>query len=219
MAKVPRRNRIPSRLGSLRMDRNADLIPGLWMSPHCEPQMARSASWVEATSMTLLTEWLFNASQLSAAMQWYDNPFLTISSVAVVFLWFAPVIDTMNAAKPLTSLLKVEFSWPAGIPKTIGVAEPMEVPGTIVMFVDASAMYAPALNAWAPNGAISVVKLLPVPRYLEIAVMMLSMFWPLPPNVLSIRMKLWIPWFVASLIEETTKSSAPGSMFAFIAAT
>ena len=29
MAKVPRRNRIPSRLGSLRMDRNADLIPGL----------------------------------------------------------------------------------------------------------------------------------------------------------------------------------------------
>src|SRR5207249_9854123 len=69
-------------------------------------------------SMTLLTEWLFNASQLSAAMQWYDNPFLTISSVAVVFLWFAPVIDTMNAAKPFTSLLKVEFSWPAGIPKT-----------------------------------------------------------------------------------------------------
>src|SRR6058998_2177696 len=147
-------------------------------------------------------------------MQWYDNPFLTISSVAVVFLWFAPVIDTMNAAKPFTSLLKVEFSWPAGIPKTIGVAEPMEVPGTIVMFVDASAMYAPALN-----GAISVVKLLPVPRYLEIAVIMLSMFWPLPPNVSNTRMKLWIPWLVASLIEETTKSSAPGSMFAFIAAT
>src|SRR5256886_12810165 len=143
------------------------------MSPHCEPQMARSASWGEATSMTLLTEWLFNASQLSAAMQWHDNPFLTISSVAVVFLWFAPVIDTMNAAKPFTSLLKVEFSWPAGIPKTIGVAEPMEVPGTIVMFDDASAMNTPALDACAPNGAISVENLVPLPRYLELAMLML----------------------------------------------
>ena len=72
----------------------------------------------------------------------------------------------------------------------MGVAEPIVVPGTIVMFVDASAMYAPALNACAPNGAISVVKLLPAPRYLEIAVIMLSMFWPLPPNVSNTRMKL-----------------------------
>ena len=43
--------------------------------------------------------------------------------------------------------------------------------------------------------------------------MMFSMLAPLPPLVLRIRMKLWIPEEEASLIDETTKSSAPGSIF------
>ena len=42
--------------------------------------------------------------------------------------------------------------------------------------------------------------------------MMFSMLAPLPPFVLIIRMKWCMPEDVASLMDETTKSCAPGSM-------
>ena len=67
----------------------------------------------------------------------------------------------MNA---LISFVRVVFSSPVGIPLTIGVADPITVPGIITMNFDDSAMYAPALNAWALLGAIRVVKLL-LPLY------------------------------------------------------
>jgi hypothetical protein len=57
------------------------------------------------------------------------------------------------------SLVSVVFSSPVGIPETIGVADPMTVPGTITMLHDDSAMYDPALKAWALLGAMRVVKL------------------------------------------------------------
>ncbi len=88
------------------------------------------------------------------------------------------------------SFVSVVFSSPVGIPLTMGVADPMSVPGTISIFVDDSAMYAPALKACALFGAMRVVKLFPAASYSDIAKIMFSMLTPLPPFVLRIRMKL-----------------------------
>ena len=66
----------------------------------------------------------------------------------------------MYAVKALMSFVRVVFSSPVGMPLTIGVADPMTVPGTMKIELDASAMYAPALNACALVGATRVVKLL-----------------------------------------------------------
>ena len=46
------------------------------------------------------------------------------------------------------SFVRVVFSSPVGMPLTIGVADPMTVPGTMKIELDDSAMYAPALEAY-----------------------------------------------------------------------
>src|SRR5690348_3867815 len=97
----------------------------------------------------------------------------------------------MYLVNALMSLVRVVFSSPAGMPETIGVADPMTVLGIIVMLFEDSAMKAPALNACALPGAMSVVKWLPAtPSYADIELMMFSMLAPDPPLVLIISMKL-----------------------------
>ena len=65
---------------------------------------------------------------------------MTMSAVALGFRLLRSVRVLIYCVNALISLVRVVFSSPVGIPLTIGVAEPMTVPGIIKMNFDDSAM-------------------------------------------------------------------------------
>src|SRR6266699_7173063 len=158
IAKTPAKNSMLSRFGSLMTERKIDLVPAVWIgaSPACS--VVRACCVLFAGRTALMT-FCWYAEQDVAVPQSYDTPLVTMRAVALLFRLLCFVSVTIYCVNALISFVRGVFSSPVGIPLTIGVADPITVPGGITMNFDDSAM-----NAWALLGAIRVVKLL-LPLY------------------------------------------------------